>query len=68
VSQLVAKIEQNRPLGETDDMALVGIISTQLVQKQFIDNFRQPSTVSDTDNVKVVNRTRAGLQAASKVA
>src|SRR5688572_7959258 len=36
VSQLVMKIDQGRPLGETDDMALVGIISTQLVHEQFI--------------------------------
>jgi asparagine synthase (glutamine-hydrolysing) len=58
VSQLVTKIDQNRPLGETDDMALVGIISTQLVHQQFVKDFRQLAPAGPGDNVKVVNRSR----------
>jgi asparagine synthase (glutamine-hydrolysing) len=63
VSHLVAKIDQNRPLGETDDMALVGILSTQLVHQQFVEGFRQRGPVSDGDNLKVVNRQRTRLAA-----
>jgi asparagine synthase (glutamine-hydrolysing) len=58
VSQLVAKIDQNRPLGETDDMALVGIISTQLVHQQFVAGMRQLTSAGTDDNVKVVDRRR----------
>jgi asparagine synthase (glutamine-hydrolysing) len=58
VSQLVAKIEQGRPLSETDDMALVGIISTELVQQQFVSDFRPAPPLSDMDDVKVVDRKR----------
>lgn len=53
VSQLVRKIEDRRPLGETDDMALVGIISTQLLHHQFVVDFNLPPPISDADFVKV---------------
>lgn len=66
VSQLVAKIEQERPMGEADDMALVGIISTQLVHQQFVENFRQRSPISDSDNVKVVDKRRAQVRHAAQ--
>ncbi|MBU6399637.1 MAG: asparagine synthase (glutamine-hydrolyzing), partial [Verrucomicrobia bacterium] len=39
VRRLVQKAESDRPLGETDDMALAGIISTQLLHHRFIDRF-----------------------------
>jgi asparagine synthase (glutamine-hydrolysing) len=64
VAQLVAKIDQNRPLGETDDMALVGIISTQLVHQQFVANFAAPAAIGEADSVKVVNRTSIAARAA----
>jgi asparagine synthase (glutamine-hydrolysing) len=64
VSQLVAKIDQNRPLGETDDMALVGIISTQLVHRQFVQNFALSPAIADADSVKVVDRTSIRKRAA----
>jgi asparagine synthase (glutamine-hydrolysing) len=38
VSQLVRKIDGGAALGETDDMALVGILSTQLVHHQFVEH------------------------------
>ena len=53
VDQLVRKIKDGRPLGETDDMALVGIISTQILHHQFIINFNLPRPISDDDCVKV---------------
>jgi asparagine synthase (glutamine-hydrolysing) len=43
VSRLVHKVENGHSLGETDDMALVGIISTQLLHRQFIDKFESRS-------------------------
>ncbi len=42
VSQMVDKITQGSRLSETDDMALAGILSTQLVYQQFVSNFRMP--------------------------
>jgi asparagine synthase (glutamine-hydrolysing) len=53
VSQLVGKIESGFPMGETDDMAIVGIISSQLVHRQFVADFRMPPPLSDADPVKV---------------
>jgi asparagine synthase (glutamine-hydrolysing) len=58
VSQLVTKIDQKRPLGETDDMALVGIISTQLVHQQFTHAFRQLAPAGNDDKIKIVDRRR----------
>jgi asparagine synthase (glutamine-hydrolysing) len=56
VGQLVAKLESGKPVGETDDMALVGILSAQLLHQQFISNFRKAPPLSADDDVKVVNR------------
>jgi asparagine synthase (glutamine-hydrolysing) len=53
VGQLVNKAGQDGVLGETDEMALVGILSTQLVHHQFIDNFKLPPPLSESDPVKV---------------
>lgn len=41
VAHLVHKVKQNRSLGTKDNMALVGILSTQLVADQFINSFRR---------------------------
>ncbi len=53
VSQLVKKIERGLPIGETDDMALAGILSTQLVHRQFIADFQMPPPLTAQDNVKI---------------
>ena len=37
VSQLIAKAEESKPLSETDEMALVGILSSQLLYWQFLE-------------------------------
>ena len=61
VAQLARKAEAGAHLGEVDDMALVGILSTQLVYHLFVKTFR--SRLSDLgagDRVKVINRTRIG--------
>ncbi|MEI6083185.1 MAG: asparagine synthase (glutamine-hydrolyzing) [Verrucomicrobiota bacterium] len=57
VSQLVAKTDQNRPMSETDEMALVGIISSQLVHHQFVDRLRKSPPLGAGDDVKVVDQT-----------
>jgi len=53
ITQMVKKIQNGMSLSETDDMALAGIISTQLVYTQFIDDFKLPPPISDTDRIKV---------------
>lgn len=52
VSQLVKKIERGMRLSETDDMALVGILSGQLVHHQFVADFCLPPPLSMADEVK----------------
>jgi len=59
VGQLVARLKQGKAVGETDDMALVGILSTQLVHHHFISNFRADVTLTERDDIKVVHRQTA---------
>jgi asparagine synthase (glutamine-hydrolysing) len=58
VGQLVAKLKRGARAGETDDMALAGILSTQLVHRQFVERFRMLPPLSERDNVKVVRFSR----------
>jgi asparagine synthase (glutamine-hydrolysing) len=53
VSQLVRKIEQGLLLSETDNMALAGILSSQLVYFQFISNFKMPPPLKVDEKVKI---------------
>ena len=53
VKLLVQKAQQGQSIGETDDMALAGILSTQLVHSQFVEKFRSAPPVSDRDKVKL---------------
>mgnify|MGYP000216881232 FL=1 len=53
VAQLVAKVQQGGAIGETDDMALVGIISTQLVHHHFVDHFPTSLPLPAAHRVKV---------------
>jgi len=53
VSSLVRKIDARSQIGETDDMALAGILSTQLVHHQFVASFEKRAPVSDADDLKV---------------
>ncbi len=59
VSQLVHRVRQGAPLGETDDMALAGVISGQLVHFQFVKNFKKPPPLDRHDDVKICGRTPA---------
>jgi hypothetical protein len=54
VSRLTAKLRSGLALGETDDMALAGILSTQLVSAQFISHFAKPPPIGPGDDVRVV--------------
>jgi len=58
VAQLTGKLERGLPLGETDDMALAGILSTQLVVDQFVDHFAKPAPVGPCDDLKIVIHPR----------
>jgi asparagine synthase (glutamine-hydrolysing) len=61
VGQMVGKLGQDRPGSETDEMALVGIISTQLLRQQYITAPRITEPLSNRDDVKVITRrTSAG--------
>jgi asparagine synthase (glutamine-hydrolysing) len=59
VSSLKSKAERGMPVGETDDMALAGILSSQLVHWQFVDHFEMPPPLSDSDDVKVCGSVRS---------
>ena len=48
VVRLISKLEKSSAAGEFDEMALVGIISTQIIYKIFIEDFQYNSTESDT--------------------
>jgi asparagine synthase (glutamine-hydrolysing) len=53
VARLVQKARHGESVGESDDMALAGILSAQLIQYQFVERFTPTPPVSDKDNVKV---------------
>jgi asparagine synthase (glutamine-hydrolysing) len=56
VAMLTKKIERFGTLGETDNMALAGVLSTQLVYRQFVADYRPPDPLDHRDNVKTVVR------------
>ena len=51
VGRLVAKIERGLPVGETDDMALAGMLSTQLVHHLFSGS-RAPAAALESAGIK----------------
>ncbi len=54
-SRLYQAVKQGRALGETDEMALIGILSTELIARQFIRAFSPHPALSATDRVKCVD-------------
>ena len=56
VDQLIRKADRGARLGESDEMALVGIISTQLLERQFISEFKPSAPLSAADKIKLVDR------------
>jgi len=57
VAHLREKALSGVRLSETEDMALVGILSTQLLVEQFIRDVRMPQPLSDADDVRVCIRS-----------
>lgn len=58
VSQLARKAQSGAQLGEVDDMAIAGVLSTQLVYQQFVKDFKSRlSGLNAGDRVKTVDRT-----------
>ena len=53
VEQLVQKILRGNGVSESDDMALAGILSTQLLHRRFVRRFQFAPTLSASDRVKV---------------
>lgn len=51
VSALVKKFKAGRAIGVKDNMALVGILSTQLVMEQFVRHFQPGAHCSWTDSI-----------------
>jgi len=64
VNQLMRKAKRGLRFSETDDMALLGVLSTQLLYKMFIDQFKLPEPISDEISVKICIR---GTRANSRV-
>lgn len=57
VSQLVHKACSGRPISEVEDMALVGILSAQLVYQQFVKDFQKPHKVSGPAGKMIIRST-----------
>ncbi len=53
VAQFVRRLSDGRPVGETDEMALAGILSTQLLHAQFVKAFPCERPIDKTDDLKV---------------
>jgi len=62
VEALLNKLRAGATIGETDDMALAGIVSTQLVHEMFIKRFVRPAPLSDRDPVKVCRVSRGPIR------
>ena len=57
VNQLVRKAQSGAQLSEVDDMAIAGVLSSQLVYQHFVKEFpSRLSTLMPSDRVKVVER------------
>jgi asparagine synthase (glutamine-hydrolysing) len=66
VHQLVERVQSGAAIGETDDMAIAGILSTQLVHHHFINHFRKPPPLGEADNLKVCTGGSRVSQAAPR--
>ncbi|MBI5202843.1 MAG: asparagine synthase (glutamine-hydrolyzing) [Elusimicrobia bacterium] len=53
VDRLLRKVREGDGIGETDDMALAGILSSQLLHRLFVEAFRASEPLSSKDRVRV---------------
>lgn len=51
VQRLVQKIEAGRAIGEKDNMALIAVLSTQLLHRQFVETFHSRYEVTSAEAV-----------------
>lgn len=58
VSMLYKKVESGKSVSEVDGMALAGILSTMLMNSQFIENWSYSNTPSVSHSVFIDKRTR----------
>ncbi len=58
VALLAGKIERFGALGETDAMALAGVLSTQLLHRRFVADYQKPEPLGRDDRVKTIFRDR----------
>ena len=56
VDKLLQKIDRFGTLGETDEMALAGLLSTQLLHWHFVADYQLPPPIDAREDVKVVLR------------
>lgn len=68
VEHLVQRAGQGGPMGETADMALVGILSTQLVQHHFCERLNIAPPIGEKDRVKVCRGGSVGPTSAQSQA
>lgn len=57
VDHLVTRWRGGGAFGETDEMALVGVLSTQLLHHRFVLRWQPAGPLGDGDDVKVVDRS-----------
>lgn len=61
VQKLLAKLQRGLAISEGDDMAFIGILSSQLLHEAFIENFGMPAPITYQDNLKVCEGASNGL-------
>ncbi len=57
VSRLVDKVQAGGPVGEVDGMALAGILSSQIIYRQFVEDFPERSCLDFRPDLVVDRRT-----------
>lgn len=55
-TRLFQAVREGRTIGETDEMALIGILSTQLLHHHFVENYTPRPPLTLRDKVKCVDR------------
>lgn len=55
-ARLFQAVRAGRTIGETDEMALIGILSTQLLHRHFVESYAARPSLTHQDRVKCVDR------------